>query len=97
VAQAVASGQCDVGLGLAAAARQAGLDYLPLVNERYHLVCLKSALTQPGVLNLLQLLQSPDWQSELTAIAGYAPAQSGNVLSMRKVLPWWTFAGEKTA
>lgn len=92
VAQAVASGQCDVALGIAAAAHQAGLDYVPLVNERYHLVCLKSALAQPGVQNLLQLLQTPDWQKELTAVAGYTPAQCGEVLSMRKVLPWWTFA-----
>ena len=95
VAQAVASGQCDAGLGIEAAAQQAGLDYVPLVNERYHLVCLKSALTQPGVVNLLQLLQTPDWQTTVAAIAGYAPDQSGKVLSMRKVLPWWDFRQEK--
>jgi putative molybdopterin biosynthesis protein len=97
VAQAVASGQCDVGLGLAAAASQARLDFVPLVDEHYHLVCLKSALTQPAVLNLLQLLQAPDWQATVAAIAGYAPAQSGKVLSMRKVLPWWEFAPKKPA
>jgi molybdate-binding protein len=95
VAQAVASGQCDVGLGIEASAQQAGLDYVPLVNERYHLVCLKSALTQPGVVNLLQLLQTPDWQAAVANIAGYAPDQSGKVLSMRKVLPWWDFRQEK--
>lgn len=96
VAQAVASGQCDVGLGIAAAARQVGLDYVPLASEHYHLVCLKSALNQPGVLNLLQLLQTPDWQTTVAAIAGYAPDQSGHVLSLRKVLPWWDFRQEKT-
>ena len=95
VAQAVASGQCDVGLGIAAAAHQAGLDYVPLVHERYHLVCLKSALTQAGVVNLLQLLQTPDWQASVKYIAGYAPDQSGQVLPMRKVLPWWDFRQEK--
>jgi len=95
VAQAVASGQCDVGLGLAAAASQAGLDFVPLVAEHYHLVCLKSALTQPAVMNLLQLLQTPDWQATVAAIAGYTPSQSGKVLSMRKVLPWWEFASRK--
>lgn len=95
VAQSVASGQCDAGLGIAAAAHRAGLDFVPLIDERYHLVCLKSALEQPGVKNLLQLLQTPDWQAALTAIAGYSPAQSGQVLSMRKVLPWWDFRQEK--
>jgi molybdate-binding protein len=92
VAQAVVSGQCDVGLGIAAVAQQAGLDFVPLVDERYHLVCLKSALSQPGVQNLLQLLQTPHWQSSMAHIPGYAPTQCGDVLSMRKVLPWWTFA-----
>jgi len=96
VAQAVASGQCDAGLGIAAAAQQAGLDFVPLANERYHLVCLKSALSQPGVLNLLQLLQTPHWQSSMMHIAGYSPEQCGQVLSMRKVLPWWDFAREKS-
>lgn len=91
VAQAVASGQCDVGLGIAAAAQLAGLDFVPLVTERYHLVCLKSALEQPAVLQLRQLLQTPAWQDAVRSIAGYCPQDSGQVLSMRKILPWWHF------
>ena len=92
IAQAVASGQCDAGLGIAAAAQQAGLGFVPLADERYHLVCLKSALEQPEVQQLRQLLQTPDWQACLNKIAGYASEQSGEVLSMRKVLPWWSFS-----
>ena len=95
VAQAVAANQCDAGFGIAAAAHQAGLDFVPLAEERYHLVCLKSALEQPAIRNLLQLLKTPDWQAAVTSIAGYSPAQSGQVLSMRKVLPWWDFRQEK--
>ncbi len=95
VAQAVASGQCDVGLGIAAAAQHAGLDFVPLADDLYHLVCLKSALEQPGIQQLRQLLQTPQWQARVGAIAGYAPVQSGVVLSMRKVLPWWSFAQQK--
>jgi len=91
VAQAVASGQCDVGLGLAAAAQQAGLGFVPLLDERYHLVCLKSALVQPGVQNLLALLQTAQWQDILAGIVGCQPVQCGEVLSLRRVLPWWEF------
>jgi putative molybdopterin biosynthesis protein len=64
-------------------------------DERYHLVCLKAALAQPGVLALLQLLQTPAWQAELAAIPGYAALQSGEVLSMRRVLPWWDYRRAK--
>lgn len=95
VAQAVASGQCDVGLGIAASAQLAGLDFVPLVTERYHLVCLKSALEQPAVQQLRQLLQSPAWQDVVRCITGYRPQDSGQVLSMRKLLPWWHFAQTK--
>ena len=91
VAQAVAAGQCDVGLGIAAAAQQAGIDFVPLAEERYHLVCLKSALAQPGIAALLQLLQTPRWQDQIGKIPGYSAQQSGQVLSMRQVLPWWDY------
>ena len=48
------------------------------------------------MLALLQLLQTPAWQAELAAIPGYAALQSGEVLSMRRVLPWWDYRREKT-
>ncbi len=95
VANAVAAGQCDAGLGIEAAAHSARLDFVPLADERYHLVCLKSALEQPGIQSLLQLLQSPAWASEIAKIPGYAALQGGEVLSMRRVLPWWTFSQSK--
>ncbi len=95
VAHAVAAGHCDAGLGIEAAARAAQLDFVPLVDERYHLVCLKSALMQPGIVALLALLQTPQWQRELASIAGHTAMQSGEVLSMRRVLPWWDFVRQK--
>jgi putative molybdopterin biosynthesis protein len=95
VAQAVASGQVDAGLGIAAAAQARGLDFVPLLQERYHLVCLKSALEQAAVLALRDLLRSAPWQQQLGQIAGYTPAQCGEVLSMRQLLPWWDFRKPK--
>lgn len=97
VAQAVASGSADMGLGIEAAALEKGLDFIPLVRERYHLVCLKSALAQAPVQALLQVLQSPAWQSAAAQLPGYsvADAQSGQVLSMRALLPWWRYRTDK--
>jgi len=94
VAQAVAGGQADVGLGIEAAARARGLDFVPLVEEDYHLVCLKSALDEPAVQALCQVLQSAAWQNELLQLPGYrlvSPGSSGQVLSLRKTLPWWNY------
>ncbi|MDP3617587.1 MAG: substrate-binding domain-containing protein, partial [Rhodoferax sp.] len=96
VANAVAAGQFEAGLGIAAAAQRAGLDFVPLAQERYHLVCLKSALAQPAILALLKLLKMPEWHSAMEKIPGYAAVQSGEVLAMRRVLPWWDYRQEKT-
>ena len=95
VAQSVASGQSDAGLGIEAAARARGLDFVPLVEEDYHLVCLKSALDEAPVLALRQILASGAWQHTLRALPGYRPSHSGMVRSLSRVLPWWTFARGK--
>ncbi|MBA3595103.1 MAG: helix-turn-helix transcriptional regulator [Polaromonas sp.] len=99
VAQAVASGAADAGLGIEAAAREKDLDFVPLVQERYHLVCLKSALPQAPVQALLTELQSAAWQTTLAALPGYGceHAQSGQVLSLRAMLPWWNYRKVKAS
>jgi len=99
VAQAVSSGAADAGLGIEAAAREKGLSFVPLVQERYHLVCLKSELATPPVDALLQALQGAEWQTTLDALPGYSGtgAQSGRVLSLRATLPWWNYRRAKAA
>ena len=96
VAQAIASGSADAGLGIAAAAAAHGLHFLPLVQESYHLVCLKSALEEAALKSLRQLLQSSAWASALAQLSGYTPELSGQVRALRKVLPWWDFTRPKT-
>jgi putative molybdopterin biosynthesis protein len=91
VAQAVAGGIADVGLGIEAAARAKGLDFVALAQERYHLVCLKDALEQAPIAALRQVLQSTAWQDVVNRIAGYQSANSGEVLALSQVLPWWNF------
>lgn len=95
VAQAVAAGSADVGLGIELAARSRGLGFVPLVDERYHLACLQSTLEQPATRALRELLQTPAWQAQMAALAGYSPWHCGEVLAMSKVLPWWTFPRRK--
>jgi len=97
VAQAVASGAADAGLGIEAAAREKGLGFVPLAQERYHLVCLKSELPTAPVQALLRELQGGEWKGRLEGLPGYsgALAKSGQVLSLRAALPWWRYRTEK--
>jgi putative molybdopterin biosynthesis protein len=96
VAQAIAAGAADTGLGIELAARSRGLDFIPLAREDYHLVCLKSALEQPAIQALRRVLRHPDWQQQMAALAGYEAANGGEVLSLREWLPWWQFQKKKT-
>ena len=91
VAQAVASGAADAGLGIEAAARSRGLDFVPLLQEDYYLVCLKAALEEPPVQTLLKVLRSDAWQAQVAALPGYEAGPCGQVLSLRRQLPWWNF------
>lgn len=95
VAQAVASGAADAGLGIEAAARSRGLDFVPLLKEDYYLVCLRSALDEPATQALRQVLRSQAWQRRLAALPGYEPEAGGEVLSLSARLPWWQFAAPK--
>jgi putative molybdopterin biosynthesis protein len=95
IAQAVASGAADAGLGIEAAAHSRGLDFVPLLQEHYYLVCLKAALDEPAVQALLEVLRSDDWRQQLTRLPGYEAGESGQVLSLRQQLPWWQFGRAK--
>lgn len=90
VAQAVAAGQADTGLCIEAVARSRGLDFMPLLWEDYFLVCDKATLAQPAFRTLQTVLRSESWLRRLSTLAGYAPARSGEVLSLSEILPWWS-------
>jgi putative molybdopterin biosynthesis protein len=95
VAQAIASGSADAGLGIEAAARARGLEFAPLLQERYYLVCLKEALDEIPIATLRRLLQGESWQRQLAELPGYAPWKSGEVLSLKAQLPWWELPPKK--
>ena len=80
VAAAVASGAADCGLGILAAARALGLDFVPLFDERYDLVIptpyYESRLLQP----LLSLIRDPEFAHSVEALGGYGTSQMGKIL-----------------
>ena len=94
-AEAVAAGRADAALGIEAAAATRGLDFLPLVQEQYFLVTLRSSLDHPHLRTLLELLADPAWLQALSLIPGYEPARSAELLSLNKVLPWWRYRSPK--
>lgn len=77
VAAAVADGSADVGLGIAPAAHAAGLDFLPLLKERYDLIALRSGYESAVLAPVWALLQSPEFRGVVAAMGGYDLALTG--------------------
>jgi len=71
VAVAVRSGRADVGLGIYAAARALGLDFIPLAKESYDLVIRKEALEDERLGLTLEALRDEEVQREIRALGGY--------------------------
>jgi putative molybdopterin biosynthesis protein len=95
VAAAVASGLGDAGLGIAAAAAAFGLEFVPLIDEDYYLVCRAAELDGAAVQTLRSVLAAPAWAAVLATLPGYAAPHAGDVLSLTRALPWWRFASPK--
>lgn len=81
VAAKVASGEADIGVGTARAASIVeGVDFIPLIQERYDLVALKKPENEQWINAWLRILRSETFKQELQAIAGYDLSLTGEVL-----------------
>jgi len=81
VAGRVARGEADVGIGIEKAARIVdGIDFIPLIQERYDLVMLKKPENKAWIGSVIEILRSPAFRSELGSIYGYDLSESGNVV-----------------
>ena len=71
----IEAGEADAALGLQAAARQRGLDFIPLFEERYDLILPREQ--EKTLAPLLDYIQTGKFRNSLTALTGYNSAHSG--------------------
>lgn len=79
VAAAVQSGSADTGLGIFAAAKSMGLDFVPVGYESYDFLVPTDYLSLPSVERFIEVLKSSEFQSALSEIGGYAFDGTGQV------------------
>ena len=77
VAAAVAAGRADAGLGILAAARPFGLDFVPVAQEPYDLVVTQEAYDSGMLAPLWTLLADEKFRASITALGGYSSAETG--------------------
>ncbi|SFB46525.1 putative molybdopterin biosynthesis protein [Cohnella sp. OV330] len=81
VAAKVASGEADFGVGIEKAAAIVGrIDFVPLIQESYDLVALKTPANLPWIEGLLAGLRSDLFKRELAAIPGYDLSRTGEII-----------------
>ena len=82
VAQAIARGEADVGLGIHAAATAYGLDFTPLTQERYDLVFPEAIWRSSAGERLAATVRSQHFREAVTALGGYDTAATGQEIQL---------------
>lgn len=77
VASAIARGEADVGLGIAAAALTCNVDFLPLSRERYDLVIPMESYRSGLLAPLLEAIVSEAFTDAVASVGGYDTSETG--------------------
>ncbi|MBY9081287.1 helix-turn-helix transcriptional regulator [Paenibacillus sp. HN-1] len=81
VAGKVARGEADVGIGNEKSARMVdGVDFIPLIHEKYDLVMLKRPENQEWISALLEICRSKALHDELGSLYGYDLTETGTII-----------------
>jgi putative molybdopterin biosynthesis protein len=81
VAEIVARGKASVGLGLQAAARQFGLGFIPLFQERFDLVLAQELLESRRLQPLFDYLQNAEFRRAIEGLGGYETTHTGEQIT----------------
>ncbi|MDR3388320.1 MAG: substrate-binding domain-containing protein [Rudaea sp.] len=87
VAAFVASGMADTGLGIETPAQRFGLDFIPLVKERYFFLVRADVANSPAILQVLAILRSPGFRKVVDALPGYDATYCGRMQEVNAAFP----------
>ncbi len=81
VAMAVAGGRADAGLGIFAAAKLLGLDFVSLGWERFDFIFPAEYWEMTAIQRLVEILRDPAFAGSIEALGGYRTDLTGQVLT----------------
>jgi putative molybdopterin biosynthesis protein len=87
VAVNVKTGAADCGLGVYAAARALGLDFVPLARERYDLVIPEALRDDPKIEAVMEVIAGDAFKEQVRALGGYGTDWTGRVMRPGMGLP----------
>lgn len=84
IAAFIASGMADVGFGVETAARRFGLDFFPLIQERYFFAVDHEAMQSSPIKEVVNILQSPEFKTQVNDLVGYDGRDTGRILTLEE-------------
>jgi molybdate-binding protein len=84
VAATVAAGGADAGFGVQAAAAELGLDFVPVLRERYWLAMRERTLAMPAAQRLLEALSGKPLSRIARGFAGYDFNGAGQIVRVEE-------------
>jgi putative molybdopterin biosynthesis protein len=79
VAQAIRAGHADAGIATRAVAMSAGLDFLPLVSERFDILMRQRDSYRPPLQTFLRMLSRPAFSKRAAELGGLDVTRAGQV------------------
>ncbi len=83
VGASIWAGAADVGLGVQAAAKALGLDFIPVSQEQYDLI-LNFDIDDERMKVIIDTLQSPEFRYEVESLGGYDLRDAGKLIDLYK-------------
>jgi putative molybdopterin biosynthesis protein len=80
----VFSGSADAGVGILAASKLLGLDFIPLATERFDLVIPSNIFTSGAIKALREVLNSDEFKSNMARMGGYEIHDTGKIMYERR-------------
>ena len=81
MAAAIAEGEADLAVGTERISKQIdGIDFIPLLMERFDLVIKKDALEMPAIQTLLKILNGPAFRKEIAHFSGNDYRHLGKII-----------------
>lgn len=80
VASAISTGMADIGVGIEKAAKIVGIDFIPLITERYDLVMIKNDSTELLINTVKNILSSSQFRKEIDSLGDYDTSITGEII-----------------
>jgi len=84
IAAHIASGMADTGVGVETAAWRFGLDFIPLVRERYFFAIRRTSLEAPAMQELLDIMRGHEYLSYVRQLVGYDATDTGRLQTLQE-------------